>query len=71
MGTGLYCCGYSERTRGNGLKLRQGRFSSDVRKKNFIFRVVSELMESPSLEVLKNCQDLALSNGLVVWELLE
>lgn len=68
MGTGLYYCVYSERIRGNVLKLREGRFRLDVRKKKFTVRVVKcwnrvlrELVESPSLEVLKSCQDLGLS----------
>lgn len=56
----------SDWTRGNGFKLEEERFTLDVTKKFFTQRVVNrlprEVVNAPSLEMLKARLDAALSN---------
>ena len=66
---GLFSQTTIDSTRGNGLKLHQGRFGWDIRK-NFFSETVEKLwsrlsreaVESPSLQVLKKHMDVVIWN---------
>ena len=69
VGEGLLTRACDGRTRGNGFKLKKGRFRLGIRKKLFTMRVVRywnrlprETVDAPSLEEFKTRLDGALSS---------
>jgi len=71
-GENLFILASGDRTRTNGLKLQQGRFRLDIRKKFLTVSVVEhwnklprEVVESPPVEILKSRLDKCLSG--MVW----
>jgi len=68
-GVGLLSQVTSNRTRGNGLELHQGKFRLDIKNNFFTERVLKhwnklprEVMESPSQEAFKKRADIALQD---------
>jgi len=68
-GERLFTMASSDRTRGDGFKLKEGRFRLDISKKFFTMRVARhwhrlprEVVDAPSLETFKARLDGALSD---------
>jgi len=64
----------ADRTRGNGFKLKEGRFRLGIRKKSVTVRVVRpwnrlsrDVVDSPSLETFMARLDQALGNTMEMW----
>ena len=69
----LFSQALSDKTRGNRLKLHQGRLKLDIRKKlstewvvKFWKRLPGKVTESSPLEVIKRCVDVVLKD-VVQW----